>query len=190
MVSLKKILPVILLVILIIWGVYDVAHKINTKTPDNVQPETIDNGSVKEGIKIGNQAPDFELTTLDGRRVKLSDYRGKKVVLNFWATWCPPCRAEIPDLEKFYTDFKDKDIVILGVNLTDSEKSQTSVSTFAGSNKMTYPILLDKEGTVSQVYQVSGIPTSYFIDTKGIIRNKIVRSINYKTVKNTVSSMN
>jgi peroxiredoxin len=196
MFSLKRILPIAVLIALIVWGIFDVVHKNNINnaskayTNTNVTAKANDNGTIEEGLQIGNLAPDFELTTLDGKKVKLSDYRGKKVVLNFWATWCPPCKAEIPDLEKFYSDFKDRDIVILGVDLTQSEKSQESVSMFAGNYGITYPILLDKEGTANETYQVSAIPTSYIIDTKGVIVNKVVGPMDYETMKGMLAGIN
>ena len=191
MVLLKKILPIVVLVALIIWGLYDVIHKNNINNANtNTQSQTTNTADTTEGIKTGNLASDFELTTLDDKQVKLSGYRGKKVILNFWATWCPPCKAEIPDMEKFYSDFKSKDIVILGVNLTQSEKSQESVSTFVKTNGIMYPVLLDKENEANQKYQISAIPTSYIIDTKGIIRNKIVGPMDYERMENMLSSIN
>ena len=184
----KKVLPIVMLIILIIWGIYNVIYKKNSNT--NAHPQTINIVDAAEGIKTGNLASDFGLTTLDGKQVKLSDYRGKKVILNFWATWCPPCKAEIPDMEKFYSDFKSKDVIILGVNLTQSEKSEQSVSTFAKTYGITYPVLLDKDGMAAQIYQISAIPASYIIDTKGIIRNKIVGPMDYERMENMLSSIN
>lgn len=192
----KKLLPVIALVILIVWDIYGAAHFNNINNiPDgnvnnNVQAKAADAINIKEGIENGDLAPDFELTTSDGRQAKLSDYRGRKVILNFWATWCPPCKAEIPELEKFYSEFKDKNTVILGVDMTQNEKSPESVSIFAGTNKITYPVLLDKDGAVNQTYQVSAIPTSYIIDEKGVIRNKLFGPMDYETMKNIIAGMN
>lgn len=192
--NLKKIIPVILLVALFIWGVYDINHKdkkdntlgssnINTNVKSDIGTE------VKTGIEKGSKAPDFKLTTLDNKEVKLSDYKGKKVILNFWATWCPPCKAEIPDLIKFYADFKDKDVVILGVDLTQSEKSQNAVADFVKSYGINYPVALDVDGAVSKNYQVSGIPTSYIIDTQGIIRDKVVGPMDFEGMKRMLSSI-
>lgn len=192
----KKILPILVLIVLIVWGIFDLVHKNNINNVPkgnantNVQQKAADSASIKEGIDIGNLSPDFELTTLDGKQAKLSQYRGKKVILNFWATWCPPCNAEIPDLEKFYSDFKDKDTVILGVDLTQSEKSQESVSAFVRTNKITYPVLLDKDGTAADTYRILSIPTSFIIDTKGIIRNKASRPMDYDTMKGMLASIN
>ncbi|WP_267902155.1 peroxiredoxin family protein [Lentibacillus cibarius] len=79
------------------------------------------------GLQKGNIAPDFELTTLEGEQVSLSDYRGQRVVLNFWASWCPPCKAEVPDLQKFY---ENKDVEILAVNLTKTETRRSDCNGF------------------------------------------------------------
>ncbi|MHB1393421.1 MAG: TlpA disulfide reductase family protein [Clostridia bacterium] len=192
----KKILPAVLLAALLIWGIYDIAHKnnINNDTAENAnistEAKTDKSVEANTGIEKGDQAPDFGLKTLDGKQAKLSDYRGKKVILNFWATWCPPCRAEIPDMEKFYSSYKDKGIVILGVNLTQSEKSQSDVGDFAKSYGITYPVVLDAENSVAGVYQVSAIPTSYIIDSRGIISEKVVGPMDFETMKGMLSSFN
>lgn len=194
--NLKKLVPVILLAALLIWGIYDVVNKNNInneavgKINTNTEVITDKNDEIKIGLEKGNLAPDFELTTLDGRKVKLSDYRGKKVILNFWATWCPPCRAEIPDMEKFYSSYKDKDMVILGVNLTKAEKDQTSVKSFIKEYGVTYPIPLDKESLAAEMYQVSAIPTSYIIDPQGTIIQKIVGPMDFETMKSLLSISN
>jgi peroxiredoxin len=190
--SLKKILPVILLAALLIWGIYDIKDKKNinntiVENPSGNKEFTNDSLDFKIGIDAGNLAPDFELTTLDGKKLKLSDYKGKKVILNFWATWCPPCKAEVPDMVKFYSSYKDKDIVILGVNLTQSEKDQRSVRDFVNSYGITYPVPLDMESTVAEVYRVTAIPTSYIIDTNGIISEKVVGPMDFEAMKSMVA---
>lgn len=192
--KLKKILPIVILVALLIWGVYDTSNKNNVNNlsagnTNNTKVETDKTVEAKTGIEKGNLAPDFKLTTLDGKQMKLSDYKGKKVILNFWATWCPPCKAEIPDLEKFYTSYKDKDVIILGVDLTQSEKSQNTVKEFVKSYGITYSVPLDIEGSVSEMYKVTGIPTSYIIDTQGIIRQKVVGPMDFEGMKNMLDSI-
>lgn len=194
--NLKKILPVVLLAALLIWGIYDLMNKNNINNTalgkDNVSTEvSVDENTERNiGIRKNDLAPDFELTTLEGKKVKLSDYKGKKVILNFWATWCPPCRAEMPDMEEFYSTYKDKDIVILGVNLTKSEQEESVVREFIKSYGITYPIPLDVESSVAETYQVSAIPTSYFIDTKGVIREKIVGPMDFDMMKSILDSIN
>ncbi|MDQ0162188.1 peroxiredoxin family protein [Aeribacillus alveayuensis] len=125
-------------------------------------------------VEEGKPAPDFKLTTLEGRVVKLSDFKGKKVILNFWATWCPPCKAEMPHLENFYNKYHDKGIEILAVNLTNMEKGEENIKSFVKDYGLTFPILLDVDGSVGLKYQAFTIPTSYIIDSKGVITKKIV----------------
>ena len=122
----------------------------------------------------GFLAPDFALDTLDGSRITLSDLRGKIVVVNIWATWCPPCRAETPALEKSYEQYKDSGVVILGVDLT-SQDSLSDVKAFIQEFSLTYPILLDRDGSVSNtLYQIKGLPSTFFINREGIIRTVVV----------------
>jgi peroxiredoxin len=132
-----------------------------------------------EKIVEGSMAPDFTLTTLDGQTVSLSDYRGKKVIINFWATWCPPCRAEMPHMQNFYTDSAEmENVEILAVNVTDLDKGEEAINKFVSEYKLTFPILLDKKGDVSGRYQAVAFPTSYIIDTQGKVSKRIVGPMN------------
>src|SRR5690625_5188421 len=106
----KKWIIILVIVGLVGWAVYDFAA--NQEAEEEEDPVV--------GLEKGNLAPDFELETIEGETVKLSDYRGEKVMLNFWATWCPPCRAEMPDMQKFHENHDEG--VILAVNLTETEK--------------------------------------------------------------------
>ncbi|AGB41876.1 Peroxiredoxin [Halobacteroides halobius DSM 5150] len=124
------------------------------------------NNSARIGINVGNIAPDFTLVNLKGEQVSLSDYRGQFVMVNFWATWCPPCRAEMPDLDAFYDNNK-QDFVILGVNIGESK---AKVKSFIEENGYDYPILLDQERGAAFKYRVSVIPTSYFVGPQGKIQ--------------------
>ena len=117
--------------------------------------------------ELDKPAPDFTLQDLDGNTVRLSDLRGKVVFLNFWATWCPPCRAEMPDIEKVHRKYRDRDVVVLGIDLRESV---STVRAFIGEGGYTWTFLLDTTGKVGSMYQVRGIPASYFIDRKGVIR--------------------
>ena len=114
-------------------------------------------------------APDFTLRDLKGNQVSLSDFRGQPVVLNFWATWCSPCRVEIPYLEALYIKYKDQGLVIIGMN---TETDYMKVKHFA-EPRITYTVLLDGQ-TQSQAYDVSGIPCTYYIDREGIIQHRSV----------------
>lgn len=145
--------------------------------------------SAEEGLVKGDMAPDFILTTLDGKKVQLSDLKGKKVIVNFWATWCPPCKAEMPHMQNYYEDFaKDENVEILAVNLTSGDKVE-SVENFVEDYGLTFPIPMDVEGKVAETYQAITIPTSYMIDTKGRIQNKIVGPMDENMMKDFVSNL-
>lgn len=128
-------------------------------------------GGQAVGSEIGRIAPVFELRDLEGERVSLSNSRGKVILLNFWATWCEPCRAEMPSIENLYRKFKDKGLVIIGVSVDNSEKA---VRSFIRERGITFPILLDKEKEVSfGDYGIIGLPVTFLIDRKGIIVDKV-----------------
>lgn len=126
------------------------------------------------GIGIGNIAPSFTLKDLDGNEVSLGDYKGKKILLNFWASWCPPCRAEMPDMESFYQNYKDKGYVVIAVNAASTEKNSQDAPAFVKKNDLTFPVLVDEKGSINARYNVMSLPTSYFIDSDGVIRNKVI----------------
>ncbi|MBP2078736.1 peroxiredoxin family protein [Oceanobacillus polygoni] len=129
------------------------------------------------GTEVGQKAPDFKLMTNEGETVQLSDFKGKRVLLNFWATWCPPCREEMPDMERFY---KDKDAVVLAVNITNMEMNRKTVAEFIATYGLTFPVLMDEEGQVSSLYKISPIPTTYLIDSNGVIRQRVYGPLNYE----------
>jgi cytochrome c biogenesis protein CcmG, thiol:disulfide interchange protein DsbE len=118
--------------------------------------------------------PAFSIKDLSGRDVSLADFRGRVVLLNFWATWCEPCKEETPALEAAYQRLKDDGLVIIGVNLLNSERSNQrgveDVRRFVDQYGVTYPILLDDSGSVGQAYGVAPLPTSIFVDRDGKVR--------------------
>lgn len=130
----------------------------------------------KVGIQKGNEAPNIKITDLNGKTVNLKDYRGKTVLLNFWATWCPPCRAEMPSLEEVWVKNK-KDITILAVSI--DEDSTANVKKFIKDGKYTFPVFHDKKGDTVNTYLIKNIPTTYIIDKDGIIIDKIVGGIDW-----------
>ena len=126
------------------------------------------------GIKLGQYAPNFETEYLNGSKFELHDLRGKPVILNFWASWCPPCVREMPALQKFYDENKDK-FVVIGINLGEDKKK---IEEFTKRLNITYPIVLDREGKISTAY-VRLRPTTYFIDGNGIIKDKKYGELDY-----------
>ncbi|MGH8543581.1 MAG: peroxiredoxin family protein [Gammaproteobacteria bacterium] len=118
-------------------------------------------------IKGPSSGPDFTLPDLETGRVSLKDFRGKLLLLNFWASWCAPCREEMPAMERLYQRYKDQGFVILGVNVKDDKKSALS---FIRELKITFPIAFDPKGEVGLLYGAWGLPTTYLIDAKGIAR--------------------
>jgi peroxiredoxin len=123
--------------------------------------------AVARGIAEGNLARDFTLETLDGTKVSLSDFEGNVVLVNFWATWCPPCRAEIPGFDAAYQAYKDEGFVVLGINV---EESPGRVAPFVEEFQVTYPVLLDEKGKVVQEWRARGLPMSLVIDRDGVIQ--------------------
>lgn len=115
-------------------------------------------------------APDIAMPTLDGGTVRLSDYRGRVVLVNFWGTWCEPCKEETPALQAAHQQFKDQGLVILGVNLRMQEPDEQAIRAFLDQYGVTYTTALDIEGEAARLFQISPIPTSYFIDPAGNIR--------------------
>jgi cytochrome c biogenesis protein CcmG, thiol:disulfide interchange protein DsbE len=131
-----------------------------------------DGAASQRGPIEGLQAPDFKLSTYTGKEYSLSNLKGKVILLNFWASWCPPCRAEMPAIQKAYTTYKDKDLIILGINDSTSDDPYDA-GQFMIANRFDFPVLYDTDGAVSRSYQIYALPTSFFIDRKGMIRKAV-----------------
>jgi thiol-disulfide isomerase/thioredoxin len=125
------------------------------------------NATPKQGPVIGSKVDDFSLPGLDAQPVSLSQFRGKIILLNFWATWCVPCQAEMPLLQKTYQSSGGK-LVVIGVN---SQESETDVKNFIAQNQITFPIALDDSGEITRKFLINGYPTTFMIDSSGILRN-------------------
>jgi len=123
--------------------------------------------------RAGFAAPDFTLETLDGSELTLSDLRGHPVLLNLWASWCLPCRVEMPAIERVYQRHRDAGLVVVGLNVT-SQDSEAAARAFAEEFGLTFPIALDRDGAASARYELMGLPSTYFIDRAGIIRAVII----------------
>ncbi len=140
---------------------------ISRVSPDQSQAQA---GSVP---KEGFTAPDFTLSLLDGGEIALSELRGQVVLVNFWTSWCPPCRQEMPAIESVYRSYKDIGLVVIGLNLTAQDSKQEAAA-FAQEVGVTFPIALDLDNSVGNLYRVTALPTSFFVDRKGVIRSVIV----------------
>lgn len=165
--------------VLIVLGIVFVALFATIELKGNPSPSA----SPATGIQIGFTAPDFTLKDLNGNTVKLSSLRGKAVYLNFWASWCPPCKAEIPEIQKFYLQNKDN-VSVLAVNITFNDKVPDVVNLLKASNAK-FPVLLDTnaQASVADSYQVYGIPASFFIDKNGVIRETHVGGMTLATLQ-------
>lgn len=129
-------------------------------------------------LTVGEPAPDFELNSLDGEAVRLSHFRGRPVLLTFGASWCPDCRLEAPLIQELHEDHPE--LVVL---LVDSRESPDVVQGFADDFGMTHPVLLDRDGEMSELYQIFAIPTELFIDADGIIRAKLIERVTPELLK-------
>lgn len=130
-----------------------------------VTPE--ENGvSLNAAAAVGSPAPDFELKNLVGNDVTLADYRGNVVVVNFWATWCPPCRAEMPGIQAVYDTYKDQGMIVLAVN---AQEDQDTIQSFVMETGFTFPILPDPYGQAIRAYGVRSFPATFVIDREGRI---------------------
>ncbi|HFC12053.1 MAG TPA: TlpA family protein disulfide reductase [Anaerolineae bacterium] len=138
-----------------------------------------------EAARVGYTAPNFVLTTIKGDEMRLSDLRGKPVILNFWATWCGPCRAEMPAFARLATDLPN-DISVIGVNQGESAEI---IRDFADELAVTYPLLVDLDQSVNRQYGVRGLPTTLFIDADGIIRDQIIGAASEAVLKEKIAPL-
>jgi len=144
----------LLLFVFCFWGVQGLAaQEINYKQVPNLQR-----------MNDSSPTPDFTFPDPGGKKVSLKDFRGKLVMLNFWATWCVPCREEMPTMERLYQEFKNKGFVIVAVDVKDKK---TAALAFIKELKLTYPVVFDPEGEVGLLYGAWGLPATYLIGPKG-----------------------
>lgn len=206
----KKLILPLLVVLVFGISIYTVTNYNKSKTKDNDTTPSAESTTEKDTAYGNNTIPnesavteddsstdestapakapalDFKLKDLNGKEVSLSDYKGKKVFLNFWASWCPPCKAEMPDIEKLYMETKDSDLVILAVNVGEVK---SKVSSFLNDNKYSFPVLLDSDQKITNQYNISGIPTSFFIDEEGNIVSSISGGMSLAEMKSYINEL-
>lgn len=146
--------------------------------PSDITPVTVFGNDTATGlgsqqfvgdIQVGQPAPDFTLRTLEGDEVSLSDFRGQPVLINFWATWCAPCRREMPELVRIYNARRDEGFIVLAIDLTHQDSIE-EVEAFVEEFEMNFPVLLDETGAVSdELYHLFGLPMSVFVNRDGIV---------------------
>lgn len=151
----------------------EVITEVNTEAPSASEPQ--------EGFLPGNKAIDFELKNLAGETVRLSDYKGKTVVLNFFASWCPPCQVEMPHINRVYETMKDQDVVIIGVNLTQQD-NMDDLKKLLEENSITFPIVLDEKSVVATSYAIRSIPVNVVINAEGIVTEYAIGAVNEETL--------
>ena len=126
-----------------------------------------------EPLTVGKVAPDFQLPDLNDKEVRLSDFRGKVVFLNFWATWCKPCREEMPSMEVLYKNFEKDGLVILAVSI-DRVTTKKDIPPFVKGMNLTFPVMVDSWGQTDKRYKLMGVPETYIIDQQGVLREKVI----------------
>jgi peroxiredoxin len=156
-----------------IWlGLRQVPREVTSANTDDLPFSPIGSAAVvlefTIGPSVGSVAPEFTLTTLDDQTVSLSNLQGQVVLINFWATWCPPCREEMPAIQNVYDRHRDDGFTVLAVNLLETN---ANVEAFAEELDLTFPILMDRRGQVFERYRVRGLPTTFFVDQAGVIQN-------------------
>lgn len=178
--------------ILILIAVVNLTKGEETDIQVKKEIEVIANDTVEESFNEGsllkNVAQDFILETAGGAPVRLSDYKGKKVILNFWTTWCPPCKAEMPHLQTFYEENRQDEVEILSINLTQLDHGLKTIQNFIDNYQLTFPVALDKKDIVGQMYEIMTIPTTFFIDENGVIQQKIIGPMDKESMKQAIET--
>lgn len=178
----KNGLAILVLLGLIVWGVFDYSNKRDAGQLQSNNGNIEVDQSIPEGLKVGNRAPLFTLQMEDGQSINLADYRGQTVLLNFWASWCPPCKFEMPYMQDFYEDYQEENTVILSVNMTHLEKNSDDVTSFLDEVGVTFPVVYDLKGQVTDQYQIVAYPTTYVLNSQGVITDRFQGAIDHRTM--------
>lgn len=163
----KKIIGISIIVVLIGIVIFNVIEKYISEPSRQAEEDTLTTTLVPpqiDGLAVGDEVAPFTLETMDGSYLNIADLKGKKIILNFWASWCGPCKAEMPDMQKFYENHKDE-VEIIAINMTGKETNFSDAEEFVEAYELTFPILLDHDLELSDKYGIMAIPTTYFIGT-------------------------
>lgn len=150
--------------------------------------QIISENNERTGNKIGDPAPNVRLPNLQDESVSLADYRGKIVLVNFWASWCPPCQEELPDLQRIYEEYEGQ-VIVLAINLTKAEATVDDVRAFVEESDVTFPIVLDHAGDAMNAYRIVAYPSTYVVDEAGVIRERFLGAVSYDTLVDTIGKM-
>jgi cytochrome c biogenesis protein CcmG, thiol:disulfide interchange protein DsbE len=139
----------------------------------SADPSGRSTGASVSAPQVGFPAPDFSLKTPDGKAYTLSDLRGQAILINLWATWCPPCRAEMPAIQRLYEEYRAQGFIVLAVNSTIQD-DPLAIAPFVKEYALTFPILLDETGEFSRSYEIRSLPSSYFVNRDGTINELVI----------------
>ncbi len=188
-------LTVVLLVVLVLGGCAAVADVVpvalgrgaaSEPTPTRVLTAAQSASATAIARSASRAAPDFTLPTLDGETITLSDLRGHPLLINFWATWCPPCRQEMPAMQRVYERYRARGFIVLAVNFRERADQ---VRPFVEDLGLTFPVLLDETGRVAAQYQVIGLPSSYFVDAQGQVKTVRVGAMSEAFIEQQVQEL-
>jgi len=172
---------------------FDYTNKPSRNNVEQVQKQDDKTQDNKEDAAQGDKfkAPDFSLVDQYGKTHKLSDYKGKTVFLNFWGTWCPPCRGELPHIEEIYKEYKNnsKDVIILSVTAPGlgNEGTVADIKDFINKNGYTFPVTFDSHGNVIEQYAIEAFPTTFIIDKEGNIKKYVPGAMDKTTMESLIN---
>ncbi|EIJ78502.1 thiol:disulfide interchange protein [Bacillus methanolicus PB1] len=176
--------------VLLLFTIDQTFFREKSQSPKIEKYEKIENpDQLPEGTDVGKKALNFTLADINGKEIQLADYKGKRVLINFWGSWCPPCKKEMPHLQKLYEKYKDENFIIIAVNSTVTEKRKEDAVRFVERHRLTFPVPMDEKNQVSSMYDVLSYPTSFFVDSDGVIRSRIIGEMNERFIEKEIKRL-